>query len=146
MRGLSYRGLFRSISRLLMPWLLASPGHQQPWYWHDSEIGKSLFYTRKDSNYLRYVMSVWRNDRNCEHMFMFLLKNLAHKELTAQYSNICEEHCITGSTAGFLPFQRIWLVEGSQSGIKILKENNQMSMSSLWPSYAIYGDILLEQY
>ena len=23
----------RSISILLMPWLLASPGHQQPWYW-----------------------------------------------------------------------------------------------------------------
>ena len=29
----SYLGLTRSISCLLMPWLLASPGHQQPYYW-----------------------------------------------------------------------------------------------------------------
>ena len=32
-RGPSYLGLIRSISWLLMPWLLASPGHQQSWYW-----------------------------------------------------------------------------------------------------------------
>ena len=32
-RELSYLGLTRSISWLLMPWLLTSPGHQQPWYW-----------------------------------------------------------------------------------------------------------------
>ena len=29
-RGPSYFGLTRSISWLLMPWLLTSPGHQQP--------------------------------------------------------------------------------------------------------------------
>ena len=29
-RGPSYLGLTRSISWLLMPWLLTSPGHQQP--------------------------------------------------------------------------------------------------------------------
>ena len=40
MWGPSYLGLIRSISWLLMPWLLASPGHQQPWYWL-CEIGKS---------------------------------------------------------------------------------------------------------
>ena len=32
-RGPSYLGLTRSISWLPMPWLLTSPGHQQPWYW-----------------------------------------------------------------------------------------------------------------
>ena len=31
-RGPSYLGLTRSISWLLMPWLLTSPGHQQPRY------------------------------------------------------------------------------------------------------------------
>ena len=31
----------RSIPWLLMPWLLASPGHQQPWYWLH-ETGTSL--------------------------------------------------------------------------------------------------------
>ena len=29
-RGPSYPGLTRSISWLLMPWLLVSPGHHQP--------------------------------------------------------------------------------------------------------------------
>ena len=46
--------LTRSISGLLMPWLLASPGHQQPWYWL-CKIDKSWSYTRKDFNYLWHV-------------------------------------------------------------------------------------------
>ena len=53
-RGPSYLGLNRSISWLLMPWLLASPGHQQSWYWL-CKIRKSWSYTRKDFNYLRHV-------------------------------------------------------------------------------------------
>ena len=32
-RGPSYLDLTWSISLLLMPWRLTSPGHQQPWYW-----------------------------------------------------------------------------------------------------------------
>ena len=32
-RGGNYLGFTWSISWLLMPWLLTSPGHQQPWYW-----------------------------------------------------------------------------------------------------------------
>ena len=32
-RGPSYLSLTRPISWLLMPWLLTSPKHQQPWYW-----------------------------------------------------------------------------------------------------------------
>ena len=54
MQGPRYLGLMRSISWLLMPWLLALSGHQQPWYWL-CEISKSLSYMRKDSNYLCYV-------------------------------------------------------------------------------------------
>ena len=34
-----------------MPWLLASPGHQQPWYWW-CRIGRSLSYSRRNFNYL----------------------------------------------------------------------------------------------
>ena len=56
MQGPSYLSLIRSISLLLMPWLLASPGQQQQWHWL-WEIGKSLSYTRKNSNYL-YIVSV----------------------------------------------------------------------------------------
>ena len=45
-RGPSYLGLTRSMSWLLMPWLLTSPGHQQPWYWL-YRICRSFSYLRK---------------------------------------------------------------------------------------------------
>ena len=51
MRGPSYIGLTRSISWLLMPWLLTSPGHQQPWYWL-YRICRPFSYLRKDFKYL----------------------------------------------------------------------------------------------
>ena len=54
MQGLSYTGLIRSLSWLLMPWLFASPGHQQPWYWL-CKLGRSLFYMRNDFDYLCHV-------------------------------------------------------------------------------------------
>ena len=54
-RGPSYLGLTRSISWLLMPWLLSSPGHQQPWCWL-CRIGRSLSYLRKDFNYLCHII------------------------------------------------------------------------------------------
>ena len=44
----------RSISLLLMPWLLSSPGHQQPWYWL-CRIASSLTYLRKNFNYLCHI-------------------------------------------------------------------------------------------
>ena len=53
-RGPSYLGLTRSISWLLMPWLLTSPGHQQPWYWQ-CRICKSWSYLRKDFKHLRHT-------------------------------------------------------------------------------------------
>ena len=54
MRGPSYLGLTESISWLLMPWLLTSPGHQQPWYWL-CRIRRFLSYLRKDFNNLRRI-------------------------------------------------------------------------------------------
>ena len=45
--GTELTGLTRSISWLLMPWLLTSPGHQQPWYWL-CRICRSWSYLRKD--------------------------------------------------------------------------------------------------
>ena len=53
-RGPSYLVLTRPMSWLLLPWLLALPGHQQPWYWV-CEIDKSWSYTRTDFNNLWYV-------------------------------------------------------------------------------------------
>ena len=52
--GLSYPSLTRSISWLLMPRILVSPGHQQPWYWL-CKTGRSLSYTREDFNNLCHV-------------------------------------------------------------------------------------------
>ena len=48
-RGPSYLGLTMSISWLLMPWLLTSPGHPQPWYWL-CRICRPWSYLRKDFN------------------------------------------------------------------------------------------------
>ena len=78
-RGPSYLGLTSSISWLLMPWLLTSPGHQHPWYWL-CRIGWSLAYLRKNLKYLG--MPMWRYAKNCNYMFLFLLKNLARKGLS----------------------------------------------------------------
>ena len=74
-RGPSYLALTRSISWLLMTWLLTSRGHQQPWYW-PCKICSFLSSLRKDFNYLRFI-----NVEKCKYMFMFPLKNLARKGL-----------------------------------------------------------------
>ena len=79
MRGSSYLGLTRSVSWLLMPWLLTSPGLQQPWYWL-YRICRSCFYLKKDFKYLCHI-SMWRNDIKCKYMFLFSLNNLARKGL-----------------------------------------------------------------
>ena len=54
MQGPSYLGLTVPLSWLLMTWLLASPGHQQPWYWLP-KLGSSLSSMRKVFNYLCHV-------------------------------------------------------------------------------------------
>ena len=69
-----------------MPWLLASPGHQQPWYWL-CRIGRSLSYSRRNFNYI--CLLVWRNDIKCKYMFMFSLKKIACEGLTSMLSVSC---------------------------------------------------------
>ena len=78
-RGLSSLGVTRSISWLQMPWLLLSPGHQQPWYWL-SRIGMSFSYLRKDFNYPCHI-----NVEEWHKMYIYVfspLKNLACKGLS----------------------------------------------------------------
>ena len=77
-QGPSYLGLTRSISWLLMPWLLMSPGHQQPWYWL-YRICRSFSYSRKCLS--TCTKSMWRNDIKCKYMLMFPQKSLACKGL-----------------------------------------------------------------
>ena len=85
-----------------MPWLLASPGHQQPWYW-SCRIGRSLSYSGRNFNYLCQlpVLLVWRNDIKCKYMFMFSLKNLARKGLRVNGFEIAEQ------SGPCLPYRRI---------------------------------------
>ena len=67
------------ISQLLMPWLLASPGHQHPWYWF-CRISKIFSYMGKDLNYLWHVnVEEW-----CKlwYIFMFPVRNISCKGLT----------------------------------------------------------------
>ena len=64
-RGPSYLGLTKSISWLLMPWLLTSPGPGLTW-------GRIL---------RTCDISMWSNGIKCKYMFMFHLKNLACKGL-----------------------------------------------------------------
>ena len=84
--GPSYLGLTRSISWLLMPRLLASPGHQQPWYWL-CKIGKSWSFTRKDFNYLWHV-SVEKWHKMWIHVYVSS-QNLACKELIYWVICVC---------------------------------------------------------
>ena len=75
----SYFGLTWSILWLLMPWLLASPGHQQPLYW-SYRISRPFSYLRNDFNYQCHInVEEWHK---CKYMFMFHLKKIAHKRLT----------------------------------------------------------------
>ena len=50
MQGPNYSCSTYLISQLLMPWLLASPGHHHPWYWL-CRICRFLFYRREDFNH-----------------------------------------------------------------------------------------------
>ena len=77
-RGPSYLSLIRSIFWLLTPWILASPGHQQPWYWL-CRIGGSLSSLRKYFNFLCHTnMEEWQK---CKYTFLLPLKKIAHKRL-----------------------------------------------------------------
>ena len=70
----SYLGSPRSLSCLLMPWLLTSPGHQQPWHWLCRISRSGLTWGRILTT---CVISMWRNDIKCKYMFMFPLQKLA---------------------------------------------------------------------
>ena len=89
----------RSIPGLLMLWLLASPGHQQPWY-RLCRINRSLFSMGKNSNYLILISS---NERICKYSFMFP-KIKFNKPRISTYSS-AQVSCCT-----FHPPAEVWLL------------------------------------
>ena len=46
----------RSVQRLLIPWLLMSPGHKQPWYYL-CRISMPLSSMRKDFNFQHHIIA-----------------------------------------------------------------------------------------
>ena len=106
-RGTSYLGLTWSISWLLMPWLLASPGHQQPWYWLSGSLRRQDI-SNHDIDYVEWVspglirgrisiifgMSVWRDDMKCKYMFMYPLKKFSTQRV---------KHCFPSSYIRWCP-------------------------------------------
>ena len=103
--GLSYLGLTRSTSWLLMPWLLVSPGHQQPWYWL-YRMGRSLSCLRKIST--SCDISMWKNDMKCKYIFLFPLKNLACKGLSCPVWR----GCMDGSLSTQMANNTYWIPMG----------------------------------
>ena len=78
-----------------MPWLLASPSHQQPWYW-TCRINRALPSIRKDFNYMRHLSVDLRNHRKCRYVV-----SLTH---WGRVMHICiGKLTIIGSDNGLLP-------------------------------------------
>ena len=77
-QGTTYPGLTVPLSRLLMTWLLASPGQQQPWNCL-IVVGPCLTQGRVPAT---CVMSVWSRAEVVKYILIFLLKNLACKGLS----------------------------------------------------------------
>ena len=85
MRELSYLGLTRSISWLLMPWLLTRQDISSHDIDYVEKVG-SCFIWGKISN--TCVVSMWRNDTKCKYMLMFPLKNLACRGLSRMFAQM----------------------------------------------------------
>ena len=66
---LEYSLRMRSTLWLLMSWLLASPGHQMPWYWYIRWVHRCFSWRRIISN--TSAISVSRSDRKYKYIFMF---------------------------------------------------------------------------
>ena len=74
----AYSGITRSMSWLLMPWLLVLSGHQQPWYWINT-MQACLATLRNDLKNLNIVIcEKWLKNGN---IFLFPKLTSAWKEL-----------------------------------------------------------------
>ena len=70
----NYPRIMKSIPFLLMPWLLASPGHQQPWYytrWEKAPLSSTGKYITTCAT------KVLRNERKWKHIFLCFLKQFS---------------------------------------------------------------------
>ena len=87
--------IIRPIPWLMMPWLLVSPGHHQPWYWLYMVDGSlSLDGFQEGFQFLSgrismtHAISALRNARKCKYIFMCLRINSAWQGLTLTLSRL----------------------------------------------------------
>ena len=119
MRRPGYPGLIRPISLLLMPWLLASPGHQQPWYWL-CEIGLQVLVFHEEGFQLPVrCQCIGINVSIC-----FVL------QLCTGIRNITQKVTVVYIQLFKTCFQKKFKIQLVQSN----------TINSLWPSDAIYGN------
>ena len=99
----------RSIPWLLMPWLLASPWHQQPWYWI-YRTNKSLTFMRQVFNYLHHPW--FKELQKMKNTLLCFLKNKFNMRLVEvpsyddvlrqvpheEYNRVCHPAAIAGAT------------------------------------------------
>ena len=89
---LEFSGRTRTIPRLLMAWLLASPGHQQPWYWL-CRINRPLSSLRKGYNHLCQLSAEkWWNMLGCFIALIWMSMDLADDKSTLAQVMAC---CLT---------------------------------------------------
>ena len=72
----------RSLLWLLMPWLLASSGHQHPWYWLQ-RINGSLSSARRDFSYLCHLNYLEMTENS--NILLYSLKSIE-----PSYDNTCQ--------------------------------------------------------
>ena len=63
---LEHCGRIKSIPWLLMPWLLASPGHQQPWYWLSDKCILAYLWRLIPITYAICVEKWWSDIHDCD--------------------------------------------------------------------------------
>ena len=115
------------ISLSLMPWCLASPGHQQPWYWL-CRIGRSLFYLRKDFNNLCQInVEEWHKNVN---ICLFPLKNFAPKSLIHAWPSL--NWLIRIITTSCNAFQFTHFISYNMVHISSFKENSAIDIFLSW--------------
>ena len=73
----------RSIPWLLMPWLLVSPDHQQPWYWLHKV--KQMFDIHEEGFQLSVPSYCWEVIETAKNIFMFSRNSSAHQGLKSQH-------------------------------------------------------------
>ena len=133
-RGPSYLRLIRSISWLVMPWLLTSAGHQQPCYWLCRICG-SWSYMRRDFKYLCHING--SSDIKCKYMLIFPMRKSAGEEII-----MINYYILRGNNLSPVPdiFSLSWIIRTFVAHMPLWLFESGISMHiSKWSSHSTKG-------